>query len=78
MNVEDLINIEDAARQLGNTRRAVEIAMQRGKLAYVEVFGRRVILRSELEAYKQRNKLGRPRKRPEDAQVGRETMRDDA
>lgn len=62
MNIEGLITIEQAALALGTTRRAVEVAMQRGHLPYVDVLGRRAIRASDLEIYRAEHPRGRPRK----------------
>lgn len=58
-SVEDLISIADAARIRGVTHGAIRDLIDRGKLNAVEVAGRRLVSRVEIEAYEP-SKGGRP------------------
>ena len=74
METEGLLTIEQAATALKIKRRAVEIAIQRGYLAHVEVLGRRAILKSSLEDYRRLHPKGRPKKRSgEDNNISQNT-----
>lgn len=68
---ETLLTVQQAAAELGVTDGAVRLALSQGRLSSVEKFGRKLIERADLDAYRQRTqpdgvkKVGRPRKRQE-------------
>ena len=57
--VEDLISIAEAARLRGVTHGAIRNLIDRGRLSSVEIAGRRLVARSEVEAFEP-EKGGRP------------------
>lgn len=65
---ETLLTVQQAAANLGVTDGAVRLALSQGRLSSVEKFGRKLIERADLDAYKRRTqpdgvkKVGRPRK----------------
>lgn len=56
-NVSDLITIAEAARLRGVSRSAISELVRRGRLRSVEMFGRVLIYRSEVEGF-QKQKPG--------------------
>jgi excisionase family DNA binding protein len=76
---ETLLTVQQAAAELGVTDGAVRLALSQGRLSSVEKFGRKLIERADmdaykhLDAYKQRTqpdgvkKAGRPWGGPTDA-----------
>lgn len=59
--VSDLISQTEAARLRGVTRAAIQDLVRRGRIRSVNVGGRALVYRSEIESYKQ-GLAGRPRK----------------
>ena len=52
--VNDLLSVEDAARELGLSREAVRLAIRRGVLPAVQIDRRtRMIRRADVERYRQ-------------------------
>lgn len=60
--MNDLISQAEAARLRGVTRAAVQDLVRRGRIRSVEVGGRALVYRSEIENYEQ-GEPGRPKKR---------------
>jgi predicted DNA-binding protein YlxM (UPF0122 family) len=52
MRVEDLISLAEAARIRGVSRQAIDDLVKRGKFATVEIAGRRLVRKQDIEAYK--------------------------
>ncbi len=71
MDIEQLVTIKEASQELGVTITAIHNALNEGRLPFTVVFGRRVIHRDDLEAYRARTQpdgikpKGRPRKQPD-------------
>ncbi len=71
---EELITVQEAAQELRIHEATVRKAFQEKRLSYVEKYGRKLISRIDLDAYKRRTqpegikKVGRPRKRQEMAE----------
>jgi excisionase family DNA binding protein len=69
MSDEELITVQEAAQELSIHEATVRKAFQESRLPYIEKYGRKLISRTDLNAYKQRTqpegvkKIGRPRKR---------------
>lgn len=64
MNPEDYLTIVEAAKRLQISRAAVYHAIDAGKLTAAEIFGRKMLLRAEVEAYQPAGYLDRrPSKR---------------
>lgn len=65
---ETLLTVQQAATELGITDGAVRLALSQGRLPSIEKFGRKLIERADINAYRQRTqpdgvkKAGRPRK----------------
>jgi excisionase family DNA binding protein len=51
VRVEDLISLAEAARLRGVSRQAIDDLVKRGKLATVEIAGRRLVSRQDVNAY---------------------------
>ncbi|SDG93024.1 DNA binding domain-containing protein, excisionase family [Paraburkholderia phenazinium] len=51
---QDMLTPSDVARELGVTRQAVHIGVNRGSLPTVQIGGRRLVRRADLEALKQK------------------------
>ncbi len=68
MEAEVLLTAREAAEELGVHVGTVHNAFQDNRLPFVALYGRKLIRRADLEAYKQRTRpdgvkpLGRPRK----------------
>jgi excisionase family DNA binding protein len=60
-DMSDLISQAEAARIRGVTRAAIQDLVRRGRIRSVNVGGRALVSRSEIEKYKQ-GEPGRPRK----------------
>jgi len=60
-DLSDLISQAEAARIRGVTRAAIADLIKRGKLKSVDLAGRQLVYRSEIEAYEP-GEPGRPRK----------------
>lgn len=64
----DYFTVQEAAQELGITEVSARSALNRKRLPFVVMFGRNLITRPDLDAYKQRTqpegveKVGRPRK----------------
>ena len=64
---DEYLTVQDAAADLGITEVSVRSALNRSRLPFVEKYGRKLIARADLAAYKQRTqpdgmkKVGRPR-----------------
>ena len=65
---EEYLTVQEAALELGITEVSVRSALNQNRLPFAEKFGRKLVNRDDLEAYKQRTqpsgvkKVGRPRK----------------
>lgn len=60
--MDDLITQSEAAKMLGVTVEAITASIRRGRLSVVELFGRRLVHRSEVE--KLEDKRGWPKGKP--------------
>lgn len=67
--MEDILfTVQEAAELLGVTDGAIRLALSQGRLPTVEKYGRKLVTRPDLDAYKQRTqpggvkRVGRPRK----------------
>ena len=49
--IEDLITVTEAAKLRGISRQAIHALIQRGRLRSVEMFGRVLVYRSEVESF---------------------------
>jgi excisionase family DNA binding protein len=49
--IEDLITVTEAAELRGISRQAIHALIQRGRLRSVEMFGRVLVYRSEIESF---------------------------
>ena len=64
----DLLTIAKVAQELSITPQSVHGALNQGRLPFITLYGRKLISRADLEAYKQRTRpegekpRGRPRK----------------
>ena len=73
---DEYLTVQDAAADLGITEVSVRSALNRSRLPFVEKYGRKLIARTDLAAYKQRTqpdgvkRVGRPRKEQEVASGG--------
>lgn len=73
METEGLLTAGEAAQELGIGVGTVHNAFQEGRLPFVALFGRKLIRRAALEAYRKRTRpdgekpRGRPRKAPKRA-----------
>lgn len=73
METESLLTAREAAQELGVAISTVHNAFQESRLPFVPMYGRKLISRAALEAYKKRTRpdgekpRGRPRKGPEPA-----------
>ena len=71
MGDEELVTIAQAAGELGVSQSAVRVAIHEKRLPYEEFYGRKLIKRSDLEAYRARSqpdgtkRVGRPPKKLE-------------
>ena len=78
---EEYLTVQDAAAALGITEVSVRSALNRSRLPFVEKYGRKLITRADLDAYRQRTqpdgvkRVGRPKK---PKQAGREDIWPDA
>ena len=65
---DTLLTVQQVAAELGVTDGAIRLALSQGRLSSVEKFGRKLIERADMDAYRQRTqpdgvkKAGRPRK----------------
>lgn len=68
MLAQGYATVQEAARELNVSDSAVRIALLEGRLPFAVMFGRKLIARPDLAAYKQRTqpdgvrRVGRPRK----------------
>lgn len=66
--VDEYLTVQDAAADLGITEVSVRSALNRSRLPFVKKYGRKLIARADLDAYRHRTqpdgvkKVGRPRK----------------
>ena len=60
---ENYISQADAARIRGVSNQAIADLIKRGRLTSVSIAGRKLLLRSEVEAFVAKPKLGRPPKK---------------
>jgi excisionase family DNA binding protein len=69
VSIQDYLTVMQAAREIGVSEGAIRDAIKRKAIPYEEALGRKVIKRSDLDAYKQRTQpngepaRGRPRTR---------------
>lgn len=61
-DLSELISISEAAKIRGVTHGAIQDLIRRGKLSAVEIGGRRLLNRSEVETFKPKS-IGRPKKK---------------
>ena len=61
-SLEDYISQAEAARIRGVSKQAIGDLIKRGRLTAVSVGGRKLVLRSEVQAFVSMPKLGRPPK----------------
>ena len=61
ISVEDLISLAEAARLRGVSRQAIDDLVKRGKIQTVEIAGRRLVRKQDVDGYEQ-ELGGRPRK----------------
>ena len=59
---DDFLTVQQAAARLRVGETAIRNAILRGRLPSLEMFGRKLIAKADLEAYQQNAKPGRPRK----------------
>ncbi len=63
-----MLTVQDAALELGVTDGTIRTALSEGRLPFVEKYGRKLIIRTNLEIYRQRTqpngkkRVGRPHK----------------
>lgn len=65
INVSDLMTQADAAKARGVSRAAITDLVKRGRLRTVELFGKKLVYRSEVEGFEAEHKgwpKGKPRK----------------
>ncbi len=65
INVSDLMTQADAAKTRGVSRAAITDLVKRGRLRTVELFGKKLVYRSEIENFEAEHKgwpKGKPRK----------------
>lgn len=65
INMADLITQAEAARIRGVSLASIAELVTRGRLRHVEMFGKRLVFRSEVEAFERERKgwpKGKPRK----------------
>ena len=66
--IDEYLTVQDAAAALGISEVSVRSALNRSRLPFVEKYGRKLIARAALDAYRQRTqpdgvkRVGRPRK----------------
>ena len=60
--MDDLISISEAARIRGVSHVAIQNLIKRGRLSTVEVAGRRLLRRGDVEGFKPESPRGRGRK----------------
>ncbi|WP_263349695.1 helix-turn-helix domain-containing protein [Acidicapsa acidisoli] len=70
-SLEDYISQAEAARIRGVSKQAIGDLIRRGRLTAVSVGGRKLVLRSEVEAFVSMPKLGRPPKRKSAKKTGK-------
>ena len=61
-SMDDLISISEAARIRGVTHGAIQVLISRNRLSVVEVAGRRLLKRGDVESFKPELPRGRGRK----------------
>jgi len=70
MKMDELLTVQDAAKELGVTDISVRAALNDNRLPFIEKYGRKLITRGDVEAYRQRTqpegkpRVGRPRIEP--------------
>jgi len=57
---DELLTIQDAAKEADLTEAAIRNAIYRGKLSTIEKYGRKLIRRVDFNFYRQCTKVGRP------------------
>ena len=62
---EELLTVQDISRESGVPEDTIRRAIQRGRLAVVKKYGRRLIERQEWERYHTEAHRGRPKKQKE-------------
>ena len=72
MEAEVLLTAREAAQELDVHTGTVHNAFQEGRLPFVALYGRKLIRRADLDAYKQRTRPGgeKPKGRPRKAGQG--------
>ena len=70
----DLLTIAKVAQELGITPQSVHGALNQGRLPFVTLYGRKLISRADLDAYKLRTRPGgeKPRGRPRKERAAQE------
>jgi hypothetical protein len=74
-SVENYISQAEAARIRGVSNQAIADLIRRGRLTTVSVAGRTLVLRSEVEAFVPKPKLGRPPKKAPDRKAASKKAR---
>jgi excisionase family DNA binding protein len=62
-NFDKFISQAEAARLRGVSKQAIANLIKRGRLTTINIAGRTLLLRSEVEAFVEKPKLGRPAKK---------------
>jgi excisionase family DNA binding protein len=62
VEADELITIQDAAERFGVSENNIYSAIYRGRLAFQERFGRKVLRVADVEEYLRTSRRGRPKK----------------
>ena len=71
MNDEQYLTVQEACAELGLAETTIRTTLSKGRLPFVQKYGRKLISRTDLDVYKQRTqpegvkRVGRPRKMQE-------------
>ncbi len=66
MDAQPMLTVQDASRETGLSEVTIRSAMARNRIPFVEMYGRKLIRRVDMESYRRTARRGRPRKaRPE-------------
>ena len=66
MEEQEYLTVPEAVALLGSTDSSIRTAMRQGRLPFIVKYGRKLIARADLDAYKQRTRPNgeKPRGRP--------------
>ena len=64
---DELITVQEAAKQTGMSENGIRTAMSRGTLPYVEKYGRKLIRPTDMKRYQQTTRRGRPKRNVADS-----------